>query len=272
MFRTTAPVRRRGAGHAPDPATAVPRLVRAAWRTASGPGRAYDPAEVHEDFLQEAADPYGVEFRRDLFAASGRRTSVELADAALRGLGPLDGDEAPEVVVVAYATPDFEHGELVAAYLKYHLPGEPLAFAVSDQGVLAPFTALRVGVEYARRGGLRRVLLVVVDQSSQPYEMPSSGRDAVAEDSAVALLLAWDGGQEASLGGFGLGPADRTAPPPGEVVRPLPGLPCTGVWAALLSGTPASGPAVLADLDESRGQAAYCTVDVEEWRADAGTR
>ncbi|RFU82525.1 hypothetical protein DY218_32760 [Streptomyces triticagri] len=249
----------------------MPRLVRAAWRTASGPGEAYDPATVHEDHLREAAAPYGVEFRRELFAGTGRRTSVQLAEAALSGLGPLPPEEAPDVVVVAYATPDFEHGELTAAYLKHRLPGEPLAFAVSDQGVLAPFTALRAGIEYARRGGLRRVLVVIVDQSSQPYALPEGDSRAAERDSAVALLLDWDADADTALGGWGFGPAESTEPPAGRVIRPLPGLPCTGVWAALLGdGGATGGTAVLADADEELGQLAYCTVDLEGLRADDG--
>ncbi|MGV9884738.1 hypothetical protein [Streptomyces sp. NPDC003006] len=293
MFRTTAPVRRPDAGA--DSSAAVPRVVRAARHTVPGPGVAYDPDPVREDFFREMGAPYGVAFDRERYAASGRRTSVELAYGALDALGPLAAAECPEVVVVAYATPDFEHAELVASCVKRLLPGEPLSFALSDQGVLAPFSALRVAVEYARRRGFRRLLLLVVDQSTQPYAVPDAGQVTVRADEAVALLVEWPGGEGAvrgmahgrpssevyarwdeaaavvagaglSAGGGGEGGAAGPAlPPHGEVVaRGVLGQPCTGVWTALLEAAVPSRPVVVADYDRERDFLAYCTLDMGE--------
>ncbi|MEU9075874.1 hypothetical protein [Kitasatospora sp. NPDC048538] len=295
MFRASAPVRRPvpvGADGPAGPAlatAALPRLVRAAAHVPPGPGAPYRPEGAREEFYRELGALYGADFDRGQFAASGRRTSVELAYGALDALGPLTPEECPEVVVVAYAAPDFDHAELVASCVKRRLPGEPLSFALSDQGVLAPFSALRVAVEYARRCGWSRLLLLVVDQGTQPFPLPATGQSAVHADAAVALLLHWDGG-DAALGGAaqglpepglfadwddrasvvaGAGLSDAGAELPahdGTLIRVADGQPATGGWAALLAVTDRDRPMVVADYDRERGLLAYCTLDTGELR------
>ncbi|MFJ3214686.1 hypothetical protein ACIPLC_01990 [Kitasatospora sp. NPDC086801] len=295
MFRATAPVRRPAPTGAdgphgtpgPAPAAVLPRLVRAGAHTPPGPGAPYRPEAAREDFYRELGALYGADFDREQFAASGRRTSVELAHGALDALGPLTAEECPEVVVVAYAAPDFDHAELVASCVKRRLPGEPLSFALSDQGVLAPFSALRVAVEYARRCGWSRLLLVVVDQGTQPFPLPATGQSAVHADAAVALLIHWDG-DDAPLGGAaqglpepglfadwdtsaalvaGSGLSDGCAELPthgGPLTEVAAGQPATGSWTALLTAADRNRPAMVADYDRERGFLAYCTLDTGE--------
>ncbi|MER6301365.1 hypothetical protein ABT247_17610 [Kitasatospora sp. NPDC001539] len=287
MFRATAPVRRT---HPAGPA-ALPRLVRAAAYAPPGPGGPYRPqdAREREEFYAELGAPYGLSFDRDQFAAAGRRTSAQLADGALDALGPLTAEDAPQLAVIAYAAPDFEHSELVASCVKRRLPGGPLAFAVSDQGRLAPFSALRAGVEYARRCGWTRLLLLAVDQGTQPFPLPAEpSPDAVRGDAAVALLLRWDGGDR-PLGGLaqgrpepalfaawpdgaalaaGSGLADCPGLPPhhGPAVRARSGRPATGSWSALLAVDGGDRPVVVADYDRQRDFLAYCTLHTGELR------
>ncbi|WP_187284760.1 hypothetical protein [Streptomyces sp. uw30] len=282
MFRTAAPVRRPGVDGG---RTAVPRLVRAARYAPTAPPDAYVPAPELEEFYAELGAPYGLPFARERYAASARRTSVELAFGALDALGELPEGRTPELVVVAYATPDFVHAQLVASCVKGRLPGSPLAFALSDQGPLTAFSALRVAVEYARRCGFTRLLVLVVDQSTQPFAVPDAA--AVHADSAVALLLDWDGGAApvrgmaqgplsapglfagwdpaaAVVAGAGLAEADCRLPSSdGPSATAGPGLPCTGVWAALLDAVArgVTGPVVVADHDPGRGLLAHCVLD-----------
>ncbi|MBD0696092.1 hypothetical protein [Streptomyces sp. CBMA123] len=252
MFRATAAVRR---PHPAGPA-ALPRLVRAAGYAPAGRGTPYQPGDAREEFYAELGAPYRASFDRAQFAAAGRRTSVELAYGALDALGPLDAEDAPEMAVIAYAAPDFEHTELVASCVRRRLPGDPLAFALSDQGRLAPFSALRVAVEYARRCGWSRLLLLAVDQGTQPFPLPTDSPAGLRGDAAVALLLRWDGGDR-PLGGQALGrpgpglfahwPADAALvagaglaegpelpPHQGTLARGAAGRPATGSWSALL--------------------------------------
>ncbi|MEU3898845.1 hypothetical protein [Streptomyces sp. NPDC045251] len=284
MFRTAAPVPSRPG--APSGPPAVPRLVRAARYAPSAPASGYVPVPELEEFYAELGAPYGLPFDREGFAGSARRSSVELAYGALDALGELPAGQAPELVVVAYATPDFHHAELVASCVKGRLPGEPLAFALSDQGPLTAFSALRVAVEYARRCGFGRLLVLVVDQSTQPFAVPEEAA-AVHTDCAVALLLEWGGGAAAVRGmaqgpltapdlfagwapgagvvaGASLVDADHPAPSPDVLSATAgTGLPGTGVWAALLDavGRGFAGPVVVADHDPGRGLLAYSTLD-----------
>jgi hypothetical protein len=99
--------------------------------------------------------------------------------------------------------------------------GEPLAFCVSDQGRVAPFSALRVAAEFLRGTPLppaplprppcsARSLVLALDQSTVPWEVER--RDLVpAYDAAVALVL------RAAPAGQGLLLSQHAAVPPGEV-------------------------------------------------------
>ncbi|MFG2912783.1 hypothetical protein ACGF0D_07810 [Kitasatospora sp. NPDC048298] len=287
MFRATAPLSRTVPATADAVAGTVPRLLRAGWyRPTDQGGLRGAPRPAVQEVHRRTAELYGTRVLREGFTDSPLRPMPRLAAGALDALGPLTPAEAPQVAVLAYTTPDFEHTTLTASLLQHRLPGEPLCFAVSDQGVLAPFTALRIAVEYARRSHWSRLLLVVVDQSSQPYPGPASGQYAAEHDSAVALLLAWDGGA-APVAGMGQGRADQAlpglrsdlskaallaagtglaagpglAPSPGTRRRDAePGLPCTGVWAALREAP--GGRAVIADHDHELDRLAHCTLEL----------
>jgi hypothetical protein len=290
MFRTAAPPARTAtAAHAAAVAGAgaVPRLLRAAWHLPTGRAADHRPRPEVEDFHRWTAQAYGTRVDGERFAAAPMRAMPDLVADAVDALGPLAPQDAPQIAVLAYVTPDFEHTRFSASLLHARLPGDPLTFAVSDQGVLSPFTALRVALEYARRCGWTRLLLVVADQSSQPFPHPESGQLAVDRDAAAALLFAWEGGAapvaglgqgqpeqalpalRADLAGAdllaaGLGLADGPPlPPPGPRRRDAPaGQPCTGVWSAL-RGAPA-GRAVVADYDHELDRLAHCTLDLPE--------
>jgi len=128
---------------------------------------------------------YGLEPLRERPDRDGQSYG-EMAEA-LVGLAVPDR-EAVDLLVLAYAIPDIYPGRNLTAHLSRRCPGDPLAFALSDQGAAAPFTGLRVIREYARTGGLRRALLLVVEQASLPYD---AGVPVAIPDghTGVALLL-----------------------------------------------------------------------------------
>jgi len=65
-----------------------------------------------------------------------------MAEALIRELVPAD---APvDLIVLAFAVPDVRPGRATATYLSHVCPGNPLAFAVCDQGSAAAFTGLRL--------------------------------------------------------------------------------------------------------------------------------
>jgi hypothetical protein len=98
--------------------------------------------------------------------------------AELRATGPLD------LLVLAHVTPDLDSRDSVAGALA---SPELLVLAVSDQGRLAPFTALRVAAAFPDRP---HAAVIVLDQAAVPYaDSDLSALDDRA-DHAVALLPA----------------------------------------------------------------------------------
>src|SRR2546430_978978 len=111
---------------------------------------------------------YGLELEPGILDHGRGQSYGEMAETVM-GMA-IAPDDAVDLVVLAYAIPDIPPGRATAAYLSHICPGNRLAFAVCDQGVAAAFTGLRLIREYARTGGCRRALLVVVEQAELPYD------------------------------------------------------------------------------------------------------
>ncbi|WP_173073402.1 hypothetical protein [Phytohabitans rumicis] len=114
--------------------------------------------------------------------------------------------------------------------------GEPLAFAVSDQGLAAPFTALRLLGTYARGFTHCRALLIILEQSTLPYDVVAPPYPPPTRDVGVALLLE-SGGPPAGTAGISVRryagvTRDRAA---------------SALVADLAAATPGDGATLLAD-------------------------
>src|ERR1035438_5031182 len=101
-------------------------------------------------------------------------------------IGPaVPTDEPADLLVLAFSIHDLRPGRQTAAYLSNLTPGAPMAFAICDQGSAAAFTGLRIAREYAASAGIRRALLVVVEQAALPYDCPAP---VPAQHRGVAML------------------------------------------------------------------------------------
>jgi 4-hydroxymandelate oxidase len=141
-------------------------------------------------FLGDMVRPYGLALRPDLLAAGSGQSYGEMAQAVLRATVPAA--EPVDLLVLAFAMHDIRLGRATAVYLSRVCPGEPMAFAVCDQGAAAAFTGLRLVHDYARTGGCRRAVLLVVEQSTVHYEPPAVPAPALPvpdRHAAVALLF-----------------------------------------------------------------------------------
>lgn len=275
MYLTTSP----GSGGTPAPARRVPlRLSRLVSRTFSG-GRPFLPDPVEPSLAQMQADlvrAYPVEFRPELLERGERNTFLEMAQELLADLPPLQ--EPLDLVLVAHTVPDADPRRSPSCHLADVLPGDPLAFNLSDQGTAAGFTALRLVSEYADADAFRHALVVLLDQRTFLYDT-TGARDVPRQDCAVALLFGPEGraGEPVTRQLAGVAPDEvRTtldamlnepdgggagrpvtlitgqgldlitgqgpdAEPfgPGIDVRPAPpGRPCTGPWSALADVLP----------------------------------
>ncbi|MBQ1026062.1 hypothetical protein [Micromonospora sp. C95] len=233
----------------------------------------------------------------DHFAAAGRVTFTELVAALLSDLGaqlsPFD------LALMTSVTSDSELGWPMC-YLRHVLPDTGLAFAVADQGVVAPFTALHLAVQRVRTGGARRVLLVMLDQAALLHDGQVPDRMRVEGNAGVALALdasdtggaavsavhsrrvdrsdvaglwtrlvgqARDSSDLAITAVCGLGLLDTLpASPPAETAAPAPGVPCTGIWQTFLTRLPqwrtTGRRLLLADYDPELGRLAHCLIDI----------
>lgn len=295
MYLTTSP----GPVDAPVPALRAPlRLSHLVSRTFSG-GRPFLPDPLEPSLSRLQADlvrPYPVEYRPELLERGERNTFIEMTQQLLADLPPLE--EPLDLVLVANTAPDADPRRSPSCYLADVLPGDPLAFNLSDQGTAVGFTALRLVSEYAAADAFRRALVVLLDQRTFLFDT-AGARDVPRQDRAVALLFGPEGRAggpvtrqladvapdevHATLGavlnepdgglpitlitGQGLD-AERFGP--GIDVRPAPpGLPCTGPWSALADVLPefaGSGPRrmVVAEYDSTLRYLSTTTLDLEE--------
>jgi len=110
-----------------------------------------------------------------------RITHVGLVDLLLAGGG---AQARPDLVVLAYALPDVHPFVTTSAYLNWKLGNEAASFAVSEQGLLAPFSAVRIASAY----GSRSFALAVLEQTALPNDDPLV-RDNDLVDSGALLYF-----------------------------------------------------------------------------------
>jgi hypothetical protein len=271
-------------------------LVRAVRRTFTGPAEFLtDPgnrARVGE-YLADMVRPYALEVPESLLSeplspALGHSYG-EMAEALI---GPaVPADEPVDLLVLAFSIHDLRPGRQTAAYLSHITPGAPMAFAICDQGSAAAFSGLRIAREYASSAGIRRALLIVVEQAALPYDCPAAvpaqhrgvamlfgecaeptarvcgvcQHPAVPPDSVAGLAAA--GLAELAAGHYEVGlvlgdalAAIWSGPIAGRVRVMPPGQPSTGVWWGLIDelASDASHPDLLVAADYDPGLRYLC--------------
>jgi hypothetical protein len=139
------------------------------------------------EFFADRVAPYGVRVDVDSPVPGNRNSYSSLSTRLLAQL-----PQTPDLVVVAHALPDCGIETSVAGSVQQALTGQPLVFAVTDQGRTTGFAALRAAGAMARGGG-RRVAVLALDQGTLAYPDPALAGLDTAQDHAVGLLFADDG-------------------------------------------------------------------------------
>lgn len=271
MFVTGPPV-------PPGPGGGGPlRLHGAAGRTfGDWTGQALNP--TLPGYIRDMTAPYGIAVREELIEQGVGHSYGEMCVPLL---GELVSEQRPaDLLVLATAIPDVRPGRATATYLSWQCPGAPLTFAVSDQGFLSAFTALRLIDGYVRTGDCRRAVLLVAEQPTLFHDLPVP--TAVPERAAaVGVVLETDGAPQALpvrrhvvpdarhaadvlaaeaarlAGGstvlVGAGLAEVAASLGGDVRACGAGQPFTGVWLELSRALPGlrekGGEILLAEYD-----------------------
>ena len=183
MYTTVPP----GVGDAAEPVDrwGIRRAVRLAFAGPSSLAQDQEHTARLDVYLTDLLQPHGLALNPGALAPRGQSYG-EMAEALIELAVPAG--EGVDLLVMAYAIPDISPGRATTTYLSHVCPGRPMAFAVSDEGTAAGFTGLRLIREYARTGGLRRALLLVVEQAWLAYD-PGVPAAIPSGHSGVALLF-----------------------------------------------------------------------------------
>ncbi|MCD9144997.1 hypothetical protein [Streptomyces albireticuli] len=234
----------------------MPTLL-AASAVVSPPRRPFDDSPGTLSYYRDLVGPFGLDVDEELLRSAPHVRHQDLLDL----LAGADGirDFAPDLVVVAHALPDLTPFTAIAPYLDHLLGGGSVNFGVHQQGLAAPFTALRAVSAFQRGRRSERAVLAVLEQTTLPTRFPLV-HDHGLVDSGVLLALGTDGGPRVAgveTVAAARGPAGRlreltAADPAGTLLvtgpwvdraalgEPAsatyhcdPGTYCTGVWLAL---------------------------------------
>lgn len=231
--------------------TALALRAATAVRAPAGPGPGEDDPALLAYFT-DLLGPFGQKPDQDLYRGGAHLHHRDLVDLLLAD--PAVAAARPELAIVTHALPDLAPFTATAPYLTARLGGRATNFALTEQGLAAPFTALRVAAAYQRAGQATEVVIAVLEQTTLPTPYPLAG----LTDSAALLVLRADAGpgprfagaQSTDDAGRALaarldGPdADHTLvvlgphvtdgiPDHPAVHRAAPGSYCTGVWLEL---------------------------------------
>ncbi|GAA1258974.1 hypothetical protein GCM10009665_56410 [Kitasatospora nipponensis] len=145
------------------------RLARALGLEPDG----HSPAALDPDlrvFLSDLVRPYGLDLDEEALRAGRGHAYAELGEALIRRL--VAPHEPVDLLIQVFAAPDVQPGRAASVYLSSVCPGQPLAFALGDQGAAGTFSALRIAGEYLRSGDCRRALVLVAEQAELYYPRP----------------------------------------------------------------------------------------------------
>jgi hypothetical protein len=196
----------------------------------------------HEIYVyqRDLLGPFGITVDRDLMEKSSNIGLTALTEGVLRPVRDRVAD--PDLLVLAYALPDMCSFKTVSAHLNYLLGGRSRSFAVSEQGLCSPFTALRIAAAYARSGRCDSLALFVCDQTTLPYRDPLVHDTPLADSAALLYFDGQDGYELCGIGaaarGQGVAELVTALAGPGGG-SPEPALAVLGPWAdtVQLAGT-----------------------------------
>jgi hypothetical protein len=228
--------------------------LRAASAVLAPPPNPYVADPERLILYRDLAEPYGSAVDESLLRCAGTHVSHhELVEYLAQD--PQVKDSRPDLIVVANALPDLHPLSVPAAHLNLLLGGSAVCIGISQQGLAAPFTALRTIAGYQGAGRYGEAVLAVLEQTTLPTRFPLVHDTPLADSGALlvfgggagpvlagveAFAAADTGGRLARLAGetpgtlVVLGPWFAGERPDGpDVLRLEKGTYCTSVWLEL---------------------------------------
>ncbi|MFI9201799.1 hypothetical protein [Streptomyces sp. NPDC053048] len=166
----------------------MPVLSAAASVAAPPPGQYHDDPSI-VGFFRDLVEPFGSTVDERRLRGGPNVSHRDLVD---RMVGHGDGEGGvggtADLVVVSHALPDVHPFTAVASHLNMLLGGDAKSFCVSEQGLAAPFTALRIISAFQSAGRAGRAVLAVLEQTTLPTPHPLVDSGELT-DSGVLLVL-----------------------------------------------------------------------------------
>jgi hypothetical protein len=237
----------------------VTTTVRAACSVVSPRGRPYRENPAITAFYEDLLTPFGVGFDEESLRTGRNVFHKDLVDNLIDADDDV-GSRKPDLIIVTHALPDVHPFTTVASHLNMVVGGGTAkSFSISEQGLAAPFTALRVAASFQRSGRCEEALVVVLEQATLPESFPFV--DSLV-DSGVMLVLGSSAGLRVARVESTTDPRETTRrlaelageDPAGTLLvlgpwveasgldpavacqRVDPGSYCTSVWLALADG------------------------------------
>ncbi|MFJ8940473.1 hypothetical protein ACIRL0_32990 [Streptomyces sp. NPDC102365] len=228
------------------------------------PGNTYEPDETVLRYNRDLVELFGGKMDEELLRSGAQADHTRTVDLLVQRLPA--GVVVPDLVVLAAALPDVNPVRAVSAHLGLITGGRAdQCFSVTEQGLGAAFTGLRIGAAHEKTGRSAAFALAVLEQTTLPAHDPMVHDGVPVRDCGVLLLFERGSGSGSGSGSGEvsdvlrladageLGPrlaeltADAPRPlvvmgpwtdqedaPPGvDVHRVPPGGYCVSVWAAL---------------------------------------
>lgn len=137
---------------------------------------------VHRDL----AGPFGLTVDEDLLRAGRNVSHRDLLDEL------VDADDVrdarPDLIIVAHALPDIHPFFASASYLNKRFGGGAVSFAIIEQGLAAPFTALRIASAFHASGRSAVSMIAVLEQTTLPTRLPFVHDNELLDSGAILLL------------------------------------------------------------------------------------
>lgn len=153
--------------------------------------------------FEKGARPYsafGADFYRDLLGMYGETVSEEslnvtqystfegLCSEAIAELGKTQDLTTVDLLILAHWMPNTVSYNSTTSYLLHRFKIPAFAFAISDQGTGAVYTALKIASDYLAQGSKKKALVVAVDQTTLPQPLKWLAEREIA-DTAVAIIV-----------------------------------------------------------------------------------
>lgn len=171
----------------------MPLSLHAAAAIVRRDAKPYQPDAVLDAYHRELLAPFGIEVDDELLKRSPNIGFPELAADALAALPRRITD--PDLLILSYGLPDRYPLKSTTSNLNHLLGGGSRSFAVCEQGLHAPFTALKVGNAFARSGRCSSLALFVCEQTTLPYHDPLVHDTPLTDSAALLYFGTCDGWQ-----------------------------------------------------------------------------